>query len=397
MPAWPRVMLIVESSRTYGRGCIVGIAAYLRTHGPWEVLHLERSLDEDVPAEATAWPCDGVIARIENPRMAAAIQALNVPVIDIRCRFPPERGVSIDTDHVTCARIAADHFLERGFRRFAFSGYGGIDFSNKRRDAFLDALADQPGGVAVFEGDPGKSDQSTIRREALGEIGDAGLVDWLLGLPKPIGVFACNDIRGRQVLAACAAAGLSVPSEVAVIGVDNDEVICELSNPPLTSIEPDTHRIGFEAASLLDGMIAARDTDIRRLYVPPKGIVCRRSTEGFAVEDPVVASVLAFIRDHACDNIQVTDVLDRVPVSRSTLERRFEELVGHSPRREIERVRMERVCRMLEETECALDEIAYVTGFKTTAHLAAAFKRVFGRTPGDHRRTRGAIQPSATM
>jgi LacI family transcriptional regulator len=382
-----RVMLLIESSRAYGRGCLLGVAAYVRSHGRWSVLHIERGLTEGLPKFLKSWKGDGVIARIENEKIAKAVAELGVPAVDLRGSHRPPGGAMLDTDPRIVTRMAAEHFLDIGFRNFAYMGYPGVDFSDRRLAAFEEYLKSR--GIHVHNYTPHSTfppSTDVLGWEARGELEGATIAEWLQSLPRPLAVFACNDVRGRQIIDACAQSELSVPEEVAVIGVDDDEVICELSNPPLSSVQPDTLRLGYEGAALLDSMMNGQKAPAETIYIPPKGISHRLSSEAAAVDDREVAIAMQLIRDHACEGLSVQEVVDRLHVSRSTLERRFHAAFRRSPATEIERVRMSRAKLLLMETRYKLSKIATMTGYGTASQFATAFKRHAGLTPGEFRK-----------
>jgi LacI family transcriptional regulator len=213
----------------------------------------------------------------------------------------------------------------------------------------------------------------------------ADLRRWLRELPKPVGIMACYDIRGQQVLDACRSAGLAVPAEVAVIGVDNDELLCDLASPPLTSVVPNAHRTGYEAAGLLDRLMAGKRVAAAPTLIAPLGVAARQSTDVLAVDDREVARAVQFIREHACDGINVGDVLRVVPLSRRVLEMRFQRLLGRTPREEILQARLGRVKQLLGETDLPLYLIAERTGFEHVEYLSVVFRREAGTTPSAFR------------
>jgi LacI family transcriptional regulator len=385
-----RVILVIESSRAYGRGCLQGIGAYVRHQGGWQTLHIERGLEEELPAAVNHWSADGIVARIESQRMADLLAKLHCPIVDLRGSFSPEQGAIFDTDHHALAQMVVDHFAERGLRRLAFCGYPDVDFSEHRRlgleQTATQAQFEPP---AVYEPTRQPRRHKTLAWERLGEFDETDLADWLDNLPKPVGVFACNDMRGRQVLAAAASAGLAVPDELAVVGVDNDEVICDLASPPLSSLEPDTFRLGYEGAAMLQRLMDGQTAPAATQWIEPRRIAVRRSSDVVAVDDAQVAEAARFIRDHAGQALRVDDVMQQVTVSRATLERRFRAALGHSPRDAIEQARMNRVKELLMETDYTLETIATMTGFNNPNHLATRFKICTGQTPGGFRASRG--------
>jgi LacI family transcriptional regulator len=384
-----QVLLVVESSRAYGRGCLAGIASYVRAHGTWDVVHLERGLEDQVPDLLHRRQFDGVIARIENRRIADSIVRFEVPIVDLRGTISQQHVMgSLDTDAAACAQMAWEHFHDCGLRQFAFCGYSGIDFSDDRSRAFAEICRQQGFVSQSFATE--ELLQGTLANEREGDLTPAAIELWLQTLPRPIGIFACNDVRGRQVLAAARRANLVVPDEVAVLGVDDDEIICDLAATPLSSIEPDTHRIGFAGAEMLDKLMSGERVAKERVHIAPLRVAARLSTDLLALEDPDLTAALRFIRGHACDPISVTDVLAQVAMSRATLERRFKQVLKRSPREEIERVRINRIRLLLGETDYSLTRIARLTGYRTLAHMTTAFRRHHDEPPGHYRRRQGS-------
>jgi LacI family transcriptional regulator len=229
-----RVALLIESSRAYGRGLLRGIAAYAHTHGPWSLFHQERRLGDDAPHWFRRWKGDGVIARIESPRLLTMMRRAHRPCVDVRGLYLARGIPAVDTDDAAVARLAVTHLIERGFQRLAYCGFAGLDYSIRRRDAFIAHVRSLGHEPLVYEGDgrPRAGDTTAIEAEQL--LYEDHIAHWLAGLPKPVGVMACNDIRAVQVLSACRDHGIPCPDDVAVIGVDNDELLCQLSDPPLS-------------------------------------------------------------------------------------------------------------------------------------------------------------------
>ena len=381
----PRVALLVESSRAYGRGALSGIAKYIREHDQWSIFLQEHSLCDDLPLWLKNWEGDGIITRVENRTLTAVIQRLGVPAVYLRNVPANLKMPSVLTDNTASARMAFEHLQERGFRHFAFCGYNGADYSDERRDSFVQYVTQAGLRCHVFAGreQPHKSSTAKYEEEGLKD-GDR-VAQWVRELPKPVGLMACNDMRGQQVLNACRAAGVAVPDEVAVIGVDNEDTLCDLSEPPLSSVVPHTQRIGYEAAALLDEMMKGKKPLPHRFFVEPVSIVTRRSTEVLAVEDRQIATVARFIREHACDGIDVGDVSRIVKWSRSTLERRYEKIMGHSPKHDILRFRLNRAKELLTETDFSLAYVAAKIGFKHTEYFSRIFKKKIGLTPARFR------------
>jgi LacI family transcriptional regulator len=376
-----QVALLIETSNAYARGLLQGVVHYIREHRPWSFHLMEQGRGDDPPDWLERWPGDGIIARIETPRIARAVVKSGLPAVDVSAARLVPSLPWVETDDEQIARLAAEHLLERGFKHFAYCGDARFNWSVWREQHFRAAVESARHGVHVFRSQSAGADLSA-------QSGD--LRRWLRELPKPVGIMACYDIRGLQVLDACRGAGLAVPGEVAVIGVDNDALLCDLAAPPMSSVIPNTHRTGYEAAALLDRMMGGKVVKPVAHLIAPLGVAARQSTDVLAVEDRAVAVAVQFIREHACEGINVSDVLGAVPLSRRVLEQRFQRLLGRTPREEILQVRLARVRQLLAETDLPLYLIAERTGFEHVEYLSVVFKRETGRTPSEFRRGAGA-------
>jgi LacI family transcriptional regulator len=374
------VALIVETSLASGRDILRGIAQYIREHGPWSVYHEPRGLEEDVPRWLARWRGDGIIARVQTRQIAEAVLATGLPVVDV-LGLVPEAGLPlVHVDDRAIAELAAEHLLERGFQEFGFVGITGAPWAEGRRQAFEAAV--QRAGFrchsCILPPD--------ARRYESWEKQIERLIQWLQELPRPIGIMVCNDPRGELVMEACRRVDVAVPEQAAIIGVDNDEPLCEVCNPPLSSVMPDHRRVGYEGAALLDRLMAGQPPPKEPIYIPPVGIVARQSTDVLAVADPVVAQALRFIREYACDGINTEDILQHVPVSRSTLQRRFRAILGRTVHDEILRIRLRRVCELLARSDLPIDVVSDKAGFTHRQYLGAVFKQKMGMTLAEYRR-----------
>ena len=382
----PRVALLIESSRNYGRGILRGIAKYSHLHGPWSCFTAERELHSSIPDWLKHWKGHGIIARIEDRRSAKALLRLGHPVVDVlgNARF---KGIpTFDTEAHAVARLVADFFLQAGFRHFAFCGYQSIPFSDRRAAAFADCLAEHGYKVRIFSPPPSFRQPSHIQAiERRGLDREKAIAAWLRKQPHPLALFACNDVCGQQVLNACREHRIKVPDEVAVMGVDNDDVLCSLCEPPLSSVEPDTERLGAEAAALLDALMAGNHAKNDYVQIPPLRVVERASTDVVAIEDPITVQAVRFIRDRVGEGIGVKDVLAYTGRSRTDLEQRFRRWVKTSVRVEIIRRRLDQVCSLLQQTDLSLEEIGRRTGFSNTANLCRLFQKRLGQTPSQYR------------
>jgi len=386
LPKRPRVALLIESSRAYGRGLLAGIAAYVRTHRPWSIYHQERTMADAAPRWLSDFDGDGVIARLESKKLVEQIQALKLPTVDLRGLHDLPGVPLIETDDRAVVQRAVEHFTERGFEHLAFCGFAGANYSQRRLKYFHEQLQQLGFTPHVYEGSPDMRFGDTAAIEARGLLHEDEIARWIDALPKPVGLIACNDVRGQQALSACRTLGVAVPDEVAVLGVDDDAVICDLCDPPLSSVAPNTEKIGYAAAAMLEAMMTGQAPEPKKTFIEPIAVVTRQSTDALAIADRQIAAAVRYIREHAADGISVEDVLEQTRLSRSTLERRFAKLLGRSPKAEIIRVQMDRVKQLLRETDFTLPKIASFTGFKHPEYMCAMFKQKTGQTPGEYRR-----------
>ena len=246
--------------------------------------------------------------------------------------------------------------------------------------------------MAVYE-TPGQRNAPVTSIEETGLVDVRPMSTWLASLAPPTGLFVCNDIRGQQVLNACRGLDLAVPDDIGVIGVDDDDTICPLCEPPLSSVRPDAERAGYRAAEILDAMMNGKPAHTAVEYIPPSGVVQRMSTQVIAVEDREVARVCRFIREHACDGIDVNDVADFTSLSRRQLERRFRSELNRTLHEEITAAQITKVKQLLIETNMTLEQIAPLAGYTHKERLSAVFRREMGATPGDYRRKESHSTP----
>lgn len=383
----PRVALLIESSRNYGRGILRGIANYAHAHGPWSFFTQERELHSGIPEWLKSWKGDGIIARIEDRRIAAQLLKIGCPVVDVLGQMRFEGIPGFDTDARAVARLAADFFIRAGFNHFAFSGYPGIPFSDRRGAAFTEYLAEKGKTVLLMPAAQHNEKLADIQSIEQGGIGvDVVGAKWLAQQPRPLAVFACNDIRAQQVLNTCREHGFRVPEDIAVMGVDCDDVLCNLCDPPLTSIEPDTERMGYEAAQLLARAMSGETNLPPFTLISTLRLVERASTDVIAMDDPVMVQAVRFIRNDIGRGISVKDVLSHVGRSRTDLEQRFRRWLGTSIRLEIQRRRLDCARMLLRETDLNLEMVARRSGFATAAHLCRLFQQQFRQTPTQFRR-----------
>ncbi len=372
-----RVSLLIETSSAYGRGLLRGIARWMREHDAWTASLGEYRSGQLVPEELSRGECDGVIARIESPSLARFLGELRLPIVDVS-RFRLLADVPfVDADDEAIARLAFEHFSERGFRHVGFVGDDNILWSQNRRVAFT-RLAEQHGAHChVFTSTPSRRVHYNLPAVALAR--------WIAKLPKPAGLFCAWDGFARQVLQACRAANVHVADEVAVLGVGNDELEGGFSQPPLSTIAPDAEGAGHAAAALLHERMTHPRRRVRDVVLSPRGLIARQSTEVLALDDARLTAAVRMIRERACAGLRVADLERAIPLSRRELEARFRQHFGRSPHQEILRVRLLRAKALLTETKLTLADIAERCGFEHPEYFNVVFKRHEQMTPRNWR------------
>jgi LacI family transcriptional regulator len=373
------VAVIVETSNDYARGILRGIHDFQREHPEWSVYLTEHGRHEPDGSFAGNWDGDGVIARIETTVMANIIRSMDVPTIDVSAaRLIPELPY-VETDDQTIAEQAVSHLADCGLRTIAFFGDPYYNWSRLRYQAYLriiERLQLEPHSYML----PVRTDPQVRWYDQRDSIRS-----WLQKLPKPAGIFACYDACAQQLLEICRYYGILVPEDVAVVGVDDDELLCELSSPPLSSVILNSRRTGYVAASLLHQMMNGIPVDRRKYAIASLGVRKRVSTDILAVEDALVAQAIAFIRDNSQHNLTVDDVVHSVPLSRRALETRFKNAVNRTPHQEITRVRANAIRELLYVSDMTLSELAEILSFEHPEYLSVFFKKETGMTPKQYR------------
>lgn len=373
-----RVALVIETSKAFGRGVLQGIARWQREHEPWRLYVDERGFNEAVPNDLAAAELDGVITRLQRSQMPPAWLDGRVPVISLRWEEADVPSPGIHSDEAAIAHSAADHLLEQGFSHLAFCGVA-TRWSKLRQEAFVDHAAARLADVHVF--DVPQASRTGMRPDDV-----PAIARWIETLPKPVGILAAYDVRALEVLDAVRSLGVSCPDDVAVVGVDNDEVLCDLATPTLSSVAQNLECIGYEAARALAARMEGRDPPDENVFVPPLGVVVRRSTDMLAVDDPDVRRGLRLIRARACDGLTADEVANATDLPRRSLDRQFAKMLGRSIHDEIVRTKLLAARRLLAETDLKLASIAARCDFAHAAQFCNVFKKTFGLTPTEHRR-----------
>ena len=382
-----RVIVVAEKSRAYGRALCEGIASFAQEQEGWALQLIDDIAGKDFHGFRG---CSGVIARIVDNEAAAALQALKVPVVDILALKRYAGIAAVDNDQQLVGAWAAENFLERRFTRFAFCGYSGVAFSDARGEGFVKSVQAKGFDCLQF-----KSSGKKARALAMHSISHEHLAldcdriqlgRWLKQLPNPIAIFCCHDARAYQVLTLCKQTGIQVPDQAAVMGVDDDQILCGFSSPMLSSIDPDAFGIGRAAAKQLSDMIsdpgARRDACVR---IPPKALITRASTQIYPVEPPWLSDALIYIGKNFAKGINADAVFRHVGRSHTCVDQAFKDILKTTVHKEIVRVRIGTAARLLRTTGYSATQIADMTGFTSPQHFSYAFRKTYHRTPESYR------------
>jgi LacI family transcriptional regulator len=383
-----QILLLVETSRVFGRGVIRGISRYAAQRANWNFHFEDRGILEGIPAWLKNWEGDGIIARSPTRALSDALRKFRCPVVEL-LGDGRHRVAEVRTDEDLTARFAVEHLLKQGFEHLAFYSIAHSWWSGARRDAF-ERLVHARGLVGhIF---PGAYRGANLPYPTWRQEFEAPLLAWLKRLPQPIGIWAAADSQAIRVLEACRRLQRHVPADVGVLGTSNDEIVCRLMSPPLSSIELNPQEVGYKAAALLDAKIRARpakraslDRCPAPILVAPAGVVVRESSDRIAIIDPELDQAVKLIAREAVHGLTVARLADEMLVSRSTLERRFRAFFGCSPSQEIHRVRIEHAKQFLRETAWPIATISQKTGFASPENFVRFFRRLVGETPRQYR------------
>ncbi len=359
---------------------VAGILEYSREHGPWTFVYGSEALTLSV-LSLKGWRGDGVIAGILDRRDANAAARLRLPVVDIWGALTRAELPRVTNDYRAIGRLAAEHFLQRGFRRFAYYGLKRFHFANERCEGFADRI-DQDGYPCAILRTAGTTDPKGTWHHW-----EEDLRRWLSPMQRPLAVMAGNDVLARMVIDTCRQMGWHVPHEVAVLGVGNDLLLCEEAQPTLTSVARNGREIGYRAAQLLDRLMSRKRSTKRDIMVTPHGVVARQSTNIVAIDDAELVPAVQYVHDHLNEPFTVEHLVRDVPVSRRWLEYRFRQRLGCSPHEYICGARVERAKQLLlGQPGLRIEQLARDCGFGGGRNLRRAFQRLVGMTPDQYRR-----------
>ncbi|PTY04802.1 AraC family transcriptional regulator [Opitutaceae bacterium EW11] len=382
-PPQPRVLLVFRTRHELSAAALKGVAHHEATRSPWTVFLDDEGLAETDQHWIYTQKWDGVLSCHTSAALVGACAQRGIPLVDLD-DSPTFDGVcKIRPDNNTVGQLAAEHFVDRGFRSFAFSGFSNRTWSVERRAGFVAALENTGFACALHECDYPGTDTPEWQACQLAE-----LAAWVVGLPKPVAVLTCHDLRAQLLLEAVARSGFSVPEDVAVLGVNNESVRCELTSPALSSVALNPIETGFQAAGCLDRLMVGDSLTAYDIRIPPAGVVARRSTDHLAIGNRGVAAALRFIHERACQGITVEDLLPIAAMSRAQLEKQFRRHLRRTPHGEIRRVQLARIRQLLAETDMPLKQIADLTGFEYVEYMTVFFKRMTGLCPSVYRQRR---------
>lgn len=380
MSVAPRVALQINTSTGFSSQLIRGVVQYAQEHQRWSLLVQPRGVRERwrIPQH---WKPDGVIARVTQRSQARELQKLGVPVINVSRSVVSGFSFSqVVADEHLLGGWAADYLLERGFSHFAYLGLvTQPHYTDTCGLGFTERLKSQGHTCAMLHtlSAGGRARKQPTFTE---------MKRWLNSLSLPVGIFAADIESAYSVTDACWSCGLNVPESVAVLCGEDDPLLAEISNPPLSCIDADPRRVGYEAAEQLDLLLSGKNVSRSVRLVPVLGVVERRSTDTVAFDDPLLAEAVRYIREAATTPIDVSDVLKKVPVSRRALEQRFQRHLGRTPAAEIRRIRLVRVQELLRDTDWPMPRIARAAGFSSTEVMNQVFRRERDQTPTEYRR-----------
>ena len=369
-----RVKLLIETSRSYGRGLLKGIARYSHLYGPWSFVteHAFYRRTGRKHLTSSDWQVDGIIAHTDNVNEILKMVSMGIPAVVQGIHQAIEDQPTIISDDYAVGQMGAEYFLEKGFLTYAYCGFRNMYWSERRCRGYCETLAQAGIHAEVFK--PRRKQTSEAMETSL-------LVEWLLSLPKPVALMACNDDRSQDIVKACMEAKLHIPDDVAILGVDNDTIVCELSDLPLSSIVLSNERGGYDAAAVLDQLMLGKQVENDRVLVEPLYVQSRQSTDILAVSNMEVARGLRFIKEHLREKITVNDVVYQMCLPRRTAEKKFRRITGMPINEMIRKERINLIAKLLVESDLTVEKIGENVGFVSTSYMIDVFKKIMGTTP----------------
>jgi LacI family transcriptional regulator len=386
MAHFTKIALIIERSRAYGRGILRGISTYIaQSQTTWRIyspppFYLEQEINSlELARQLENWGTNGIML-LNEPEESNPILQMKVPIITsykVAKAYPRLPVVICNNNKV--GEIAVEEFTTRGFHHFAYCGFNKkMWWSDQRKESFCKRLAKIGFNTHCY-------DPPEFPRSIYWEREYEYLSKWLKALPKPIGLMACNDERAKQIIEICSLQNIRLPEEIAILGVDNDELICNLCYPPLSSIPFNREKVGYEAAKLLDSLMAGKKMRGQRINDEPGPVVVRHSTDILKIEDSEIVKAMKFIYENTKSIIQVDDVVNVTTTSRRCLENKFKKMTGHTIQEQIKNTHLNEISKLLTETNLPISEISRIMGHKDTHNFARYFHSKKGMSPLKYR------------
>lgn len=382
-----KILLLTDFSSGYSRSLLRGIVRYSNEHGPWVFYRMpqyyrELHGDDGVVRWAKDWKTDAIIAQLENIDLDR-LHELGIPIIIQNYKERANKICNITGDYFGTGEMAANFFINRGFSNFAYYGFKDMVWSRERADGFRSKLEEHGYGVSMLNNDSRNTEQWSFNLETLR--------NWLMSLPKPAALFACDDYFASQITETCKIYDIAVPDEIAVLGVDNDDLLCQISHPPLSSIALDVETGGYKAAERLHQLMNHEITEAFDIVIPPIRIESRQSTEKYAVDDKYILKVIDYIRQNYARNISVDDITHTIPLSRRIMEKRFKEKMGIPVYQYLLKFRVELFSDLLIKTERPLVDLALTCGFDDYKNVSRIFRKYKKTTPLQYRMQYGEL------
>jgi LacI family transcriptional regulator len=376
-----KILLLTDFSSGYSRSLLQGIVRYSREHGPWVFYRMPqyyRELygDDGVVRWAKEWKADAIIAQLENVDLEK-LNELKIPIIIQNYRERSDKICNITGDYFGTGEMAADFFLNRGFSNFAYYGFNDMIWSRERADGFKNRIEKRGYAVSTLNNDNRKTEQWSFDPVILS--------NWLLSLPKPVALFVCDDFFALQITETCKIYDIAVPDEISVLGVDNDELLCNISHPPLSSVVLNVETGGYQAAALLQKLMNHEITRAFDIVISPIRIESRQSTEKYVVNDKYLLRVIEYIKNNYASDISIDDITKTVPFSRRILEKKFKKNMGITVYQYLLQYRVELFSELLVKSDKPLEELAFSCGFDDYKNVSRVFRKYKKTTPLQYR------------
>lgn len=377
-----KILLLTDFSSGYSRNLLKGIVRYSKEVGNWSFqrmpLYYRMLYGENGVVEwAKKWQADAIIAQLSDVNIEL-LNDLNIPIIVQNYRDRNKAVSNLTGDYFNTGVMAAKFFLNRGYRNFAFYGFKGAIWSRERADGYSHEIEKQGYKLAVLENDNKDREEWSYNHTVLG--------NWLQSLPKPVALFACDDHFALQISETCNVYNINVPDDIAILGVDNDDLLCNISDPPLSSIVLDVENGGYNAGKLLHQLITKEITEPFNIVVNPLIIERRKSTEKYAVSDKNIRTILNYIEKNYANHLSVEELVKQVPLSRRVLEKKFKEETGESLYQYIQNYRIDQFTRLLITTDYSLFEAALQSGFENYKNVSRIFRKYKSLSPAEYRK-----------